>query len=309
MSIHSQTNNYLNWEASFLKEVGPENFEQLKFEIDGEFFIPLGFSNSSPVKGILPKAGEVITFGEIIDFRNGKNPKQALLESLNHDFSAPVIKVDTYTDIHLFDDIQLDILDATLLIDDEVFDVWNEYHLVKYKDEVNNINLLNANELKDIKTINYLTFDCRNKVAPFISKMAELFSSFNHERFNLFIRFSGQFIHEIIKVRAIKIAWFNLLAYNKVKSVPPIIQIELPVLSEYPGTVISHTTQLIAASMAQADRIVFESLGDATERRILRNAAHIVMIESHLGEQADPVSGSYFIEQVATSLAQKAFQK
>ncbi|HRN34744.1 MAG TPA: methylmalonyl-CoA mutase family protein [Saprospiraceae bacterium] len=46
--------------------------------------------------------------------------------------------------------------------------------------------------------------------------------------------------------------------------------------------------------------------GDDNERRILRNSAHISVIEAGLDKETDPVAGSYFVEKVAAQLAEKA---
>lgn len=301
-----------DWKAVFIKEVGEEHTDRMLFVIDGFSYEPYGSSDEeTPSGGILPKKSSEILFGEVFDLRGGLCPRKELLESLQHGFDAPLLMVDASTDLTFFEGIHLDILNASVHIHDNDPGHWLDKLKNLYPDKELNIRAVDMNDAgSGHGSLLNFDYDVKEEVIPFIRS---LFSKLDHIPdeevcdIQVSVKFSGQFVHDVIKVRAIKIAWFNYLQLRNIDSKPFHLEIYLPVHGVYPENVLAHSNQLVAATMAQGDTIIFDSRAEATERRILRNAAHIAVIEAGLDRHPDPVAGSYFIEKVAADLARRAF--
>ena len=120
---------------------------------------------------------------------------------------------------------------------------------------------------------------------------------------------SGQFVEDLVKSRAIKIFWLNYLSARSLEIRSFLCEITWDLTGDYPNETLFHTNNVIVATMAQADHIVLDLKKESeNSARILRNSVHIALIESNLGKEQDPVAGSYFIEYVASALAEKAWQ-
>lgn len=79
---------------------------------------------------------------------------------------------------------------------------------------------------------------------------------------------------------------------------------------------ISSTSKAMSAIIGGADILLIEPMdtkrGSTFERRIARNIQHLLHEESHLGTVADPAAGSYYIENLTNTVAEKiwaAFQQ
>lgn len=302
-----QDYNYADWQASFLQEVGNEHVDKMLFVIDGIKFQPLMSDEMAIPRGYLPKKNSKILFGEIFDLTYEDVKTIDIIESLNNDFSAPVFKVDDKTEFKLFDGIQLNAINASFYADNISFSKWLEFLSTHQDIESSQLRLYNAELPDNSPARHYLEYYTNEAVIPFIRKLQLLANEIDVYDFQININFSGQFVHDVIKARAIKIAWFNILSSLGKPVKPYHLEVYLPCISSYPDSVISHTLQIVAATMAQADFIVFEHNVESNERRIYRNAGHIAMIESQFGKEVDPVAGSYFIEYVASEIAKKAF--
>lgn len=301
-----------DWKAAFTKEVGEEHLDRMLFVIDGFSYEPYASSDEEALSvGILPKKSDKILFGEVFDLREGLSPAKELLESLQHGFDAPLLIVDASTDLTFFEGIHLDILNASVHIYDKDPGRWLDKLKSRYADKELNIRAVDMSGAGSGNgfILNF-DYDPEDEVIPFIRR---LFSKLDHVPdedvcdIQVSVKMSGQFVHDVIKIRAVKIAWFNYLQLRNIGSEPFHLEIYLPVRGAYPDNVLAHTNQLVAATMAQGDTIVFDSRAEATQRRVLRNAAHIAIIEAGLERHPDPVAGSYFIEKVAADLARRAF--
>ena len=297
---------YADWQASFLQEVGNESVNKMVYEIDGIEFQPL-VSDDMPIpKGYLPKKNSKILFGEFFDLTSGNVKTIDIIESLNNDYASPVFKVDEKTEFKLFDGIQLSAINASFYAHNNSFSKWLEFLTTYYGQEREHIRLFNADISDGLPGRHCLNYDASEAVIPFIRKLNIVAQEIDIQDLQINFAFSGQFVQDVIKARAIKIAWFNMLASLNMVLVPFHLEVYLASISTYPDSVISHTMQIVSATMAQADSIIFDHHVESNERRILRNAGHIALIESQLGKEIDPIAGSYFIEFIASEIAKKA---
>ncbi len=303
------------WRGVFLKEVGSEVNETMRFMIDGLSYDP--YYTADEIKrdlGILPKASEIIHLGQVFDFRNGKNPISELKRSLSHDYDAPVLLLDGTTRIEFFEDIQMAYISPRF----HLFDV-NALEMIKQLEksyeaknwhppivcmyESHSANIHSAEKI-------YFEYETTDNVADFIKYLFEQLDklpTFDPEKLIIRFQFSGQFINDIVKVRAVKIAYFNYLECRDIGIFPFWTEITWDLRKEYPEVLLAHTNNVVAATIAQVDSIVLDLDDDIYVNRILRNSCHIALIESHLSDNADPGAGSYFLEYVALDLAKKLF--
>lgn len=125
---------------------------------------------------------------------------------------------------------------------------------------------------------------------------------------------------QIAKIRALRLLWANVLAGYGVSDAPAV-----PIVAHFAKAsqdedihtnMIRAATQAMSAIIGGADRLYVlpanAALGEASEafhRRIARNVQHLLQLESHLGYVVDPSAGSYYLEQLTTLLAEKAWTK
>ena len=125
---------------------------------------------------------------------------------------------------------------------------------------------------------------------------------------------------QIAKIRALRLLWANVLAGYGVSDAPAV-----PIVAHFAKesqdenvhtNMIRAATQAMSAILGGADRLYVLPAGASLEdeatpfhRRIARNVQHLLQLESHLGYVVDPAAGSYYIEQLTTQLAEKAWVK
>jgi methylmalonyl-CoA mutase len=119
---------------------------------------------------------------------------------------------------------------------------------------------------------------------------------------------------EIASLRALKLLWANVQqAWGIGDSALPPIEAHLAPESrseDLPTNMIRATTQAMSAVIGGAKRLTLNGLHagqtDFTNR-IARNVQHILKMESHFDQVADPAAGSYFIENLTVNLAEAAW--
>ena len=317
MTIDSSFSTYSrsDWQRAFAKEVGDESVSSFNFVIDGLEFKPYGsFVEENKVTGRLPKVNDKISLGEIFDFTNDQKPVDQLLNSLAHGFDHPFLMIDKTTSIEDFANVHMDFIVPMFVFKDSDIEVAGSF--IKLLDRQYHEKNWTANYISphvEGNTIGQhvmVTLKTENSVTEMFKQLTDGIDKLNlNDPGKLIVSFtiSGQLIKDVIKTRAVKIAFLNWLEQNEhpVKSYTTHITWDLT--ADYPNEMLLHTNNIIAASMSQADVILMNIGENQNDRgRILRNAAHIAMIESGLGDDPDPVAGSYFIEMVATDLAEKA---
>jgi len=124
---------------------------------------------------------------------------------------------------------------------------------------------------------------------------------------------------QIAKIRALRLLWANVLAGYGVSDAPtvPIVAHAKESQDENVHTnMIRAATQAMSAILGGADRLYVLPAGASLEdeatpfhRRIARNVQHLLQLESYLGYVVDPAAGSYYLEQLTTQLAEKAWVK
>jgi methylmalonyl-CoA mutase len=125
---------------------------------------------------------------------------------------------------------------------------------------------------------------------------------------------------EIAKIRAFKLLWVNFLnSWNAPLSYPTVaahFRTEAYTDDLYTN-MIRATTMAMSAVLGGANRLTVlpYDAGRAAKatypaafgRRIARNVQHLMKLESALDEVADPAAGSYYIETLSKTLAEKAW--
>jgi len=143
----------------------------------------------------------------------------------------------------------------------------------------------------------------------------------NIEQITNFLRFQfnigERYFVELASIRAFKRLWLALLeAYDAPKAIFPFLH--ATTLSDQHENqywnMITATTQAMAAAIGGVDCIYVRpcnSLNEADSftRRIARNVQHLLQSESYLNRVIDPASGAYYIENLTTALAEKAWQQ
>ena len=142
---------------------------------------------------------------------------------------------------------------------------------------------------------------------------------------NGFLQFSipvgTNYFVEIAKPRALKLLWANALkAWEVENAAMPPIEAHIALSEETEGTynsLIQATTQAMSAVLGGVSRLTVSN-GQASNlqpptsslsTRIVRNVQHILKMESHFGRVADPVAGSYFLENLTEKLAGAAWKE
>lgn len=137
-----------------------------------------------------------------------------------------------------------------------------------------------------------------------------------HTQFS--ITLSTSYFVEIAKLRALRLLWSKILeAFGVSPGAPAVIEAHFaPETQEKdPHTnLIKMATQAMSAAIGGADILYVlpantPMLEESTAftRRMARNVQHILKMESHLDRVADPAAGSYYIEHLTDSLADRAW--
>lgn len=137
----------------------------------------------------------------------------------------------------------------------------------------------------------------------------------------MFIRLSTGplYFPEIAKFRAIRLLWDQLMRAYGFENPP-----ELTVIAETSKTnktitdshnnLIRTITESMSAVLGGVNQLMvhpydtLESTPGEFSRRIARNVQYILRDESHLDKVADPSAGSYYIENLTSSIAKKAWK-
>lgn len=143
----------------------------------------------------------------------------------------------------------------------------------------------------------------------------------SHEVLNGLIQFNvnigKDYFLQIAKIRALKLLWANVLkAYEVTGELPPIsVQFAQESQTTDANTnKIAATTMAMSAVLGGADRLIIppsskEKTNLKFSNRIARNIQHLLKMESYLDDVVDPVSGSYFMEDLTSQLSEKAWQE
>ncbi|MDZ7720086.1 MAG: methylmalonyl-CoA mutase family protein [Balneolaceae bacterium] len=137
----------------------------------------------------------------------------------------------------------------------------------------------------------------------------------------LFVRLAAGplYFPEIAKFRAIRLLWNQLMAAYGFKNSP-----ELTVIAETSKTnktltdqhnnLIRTITESMSAVLGGVNQLMvhpydfLESTPGEFSRRIARNVQYILREESHFDKVADPSAGSYYIENLTSTIAKKAWE-
>jgi methylmalonyl-CoA mutase len=124
---------------------------------------------------------------------------------------------------------------------------------------------------------------------------------------------------EIAKLRALRLLWANVMqAWGVGEWQMPYIDAHFALgdqLEDAHQNMIRATTQAMSAIIGGADRLTvlpsddFAVESSGFSSRIARNLQHILKMESHLDWVADPVAGSYFVEDLTRKLAGAAWEE
>lgn len=162
-----------------------------------------------------------------------------------------------------------------------------------------------------------------SNLAGILANCNEVFSAFSEKNINLSrivvrIEIGENYFLNIAKIRALKMLWSQFTDGWKTNA-------ELKIETHLSPTtqsdnanynMIKSTTQAMSAVIGGINYLyilpsnAFDiKEGNSFSRRISRNIQHLLKMESYLHRVNDPAAGSYFIEQLTNSLAEKAWQR
>ncbi len=116
----------------------------------------------------------------------------------------------------------------------------------------------------------------------------------------------------IAKIRAMRVIWANLLAYNGLDFSPLFIKVETSINPESSKEekLIENTLATANAILGTADLIYNAKLeSDFENTRIHLNIQQIAKLENHLHLVQDPLNGSYQIEDLTAQIAKDVWHK
>lgn len=123
------------------------------------------------------------------------------------------------------------------------------------------------------------------------------------------------FFLEIAKFRAIRVVWAKVLEATQSKTnIPVFLHAHSQPWINKPyqphGNMLKCTTAAMAAILGGCDALTVspEESDNGMMVRVARNVSNILREESHLSKVADPVAGSYFIENLTYQLADAAWK-
>ena len=121
----------------------------------------------------------------------------------------------------------------------------------------------------------------------------------------------------IAKLRAIRLLWWHYATAYEVSTTSSIPLLSLQVvLTDLTHTADEHynkikaTSQAMAAVIGGANRLIIQASDKEQSpfaKRIALNVQHLLQLESYFDRVLDPAAGSYFIENLSTNLAEKAW--
>ncbi len=139
-----------------------------------------------------------------------------------------------------------------------------------------------------------------------------------HARLVFRFELGPEYFLELARLRAFALLWGHVL--EGWQEAPRKPQIEVHFATGAYGddpyhNMIRATTLAMSALLGGADRlevrpVVLPDEGETPfTRRIARNVQHILRLESHFGKVADPVAGSWYVEQLTDQLARAAWDR
>lgn len=128
----------------------------------------------------------------------------------------------------------------------------------------------------------------------------------------------NNFLTEISKLKALRMLWYQVTQTLEIKNYLPEhlhihtrSEIYLNEFYEPHGNMLSNTVSSMAAICGgcNAHTVYPEKENDNMLSRVARNNAHILRDEAHFNKVADPLAGSYVIENMVKEIAQTAWKK
>lgn len=123
------------------------------------------------------------------------------------------------------------------------------------------------------------------------------------------------FFLEIAKLRAIRVVWTRVLESTQSKIGTPVFlhaysQPWIDAAYQPHENMLKGTTAAMAAILGGCDALTVmpEEADNRMMARVARNVSNILREESHLSKVADPVAGSYFIENLTRQLADASWE-
>lgn len=122
------------------------------------------------------------------------------------------------------------------------------------------------------------------------------------------------FFVEVAKLRAMRMVWNKLLGATKTKPTPLFIHAWLPAWIDKrydpQGNMLKSTTAAMAAILGGCDVLTVESEDNnhPMMSRVALNVSNILREEAYLSKVADPLAGSYFIEDLTLQMADAAWK-
>jgi methylmalonyl-CoA mutase len=129
------------------------------------------------------------------------------------------------------------------------------------------------------------------------------------------VSMATDFFVELAKVRAIRIVWKKLLYERGLTDEAKLFvhAVSLPWKTndfEPHGNMLKSTTAAMASILGGCDALTIdaEDRAQAMQQRVARNVSNILREESFFSKVADPVAGSYFVEDLTNQIAEGAWK-
>jgi methylmalonyl-CoA mutase len=123
------------------------------------------------------------------------------------------------------------------------------------------------------------------------------------------------FFVELAKLRALRLTWKKIVSDSSSAEVPIFIHARSepwlnPSYSPH-GNMLKGTTAAMAAILGGCDVLSVEPEQDdqGMMSRAARNVSNLLREESYFSKVADPVAGSYFLEELTREIADEAWKK
>jgi methylmalonyl-CoA mutase len=132
------------------------------------------------------------------------------------------------------------------------------------------------------------------------------------------VEITSNYIFEIIRLRAIRLLWNNLLLANEINQGPISLEVHFSPQSyfeEPDKNMIVASTMALSAIVGGADSVYIlpsdanPESHDKHKRRIARNIHHIFRFECYLEKHLDPVKGAYFFESTVQQLVERVWER
>jgi methylmalonyl-CoA mutase len=136
----------------------------------------------------------------------------------------------------------------------------------------------------------------------------------SHLSFSL--QLGNDFFLEAVKLRVLRTVWNAVLVAYQVKALKPLFihaisNAQVNTAFQPHGNLIKETYAAMAAIMGGCDGLTLEpeDYTNSTMVRMARNTSSVLRAESFFSLVADPLAGSYLVEQLTKELADEAWKK